>query len=431
MTRVESMARRLPNLYRDGELLRGSRAGRTGGVLDPPAVQLEILDEDAVEVQVSHWFGTARTLDEAGRLAAVLDLVPEPWHTLPIFRSWVEALRDAMLDEGAVTVQGLQRFVEIYAAGFQTATRVAPVPRIVWNAPPSVEPPALVEFPRRRRELRVPAAGGIEPLHQFPVVQKGLDEATASFLVTGLASGPEFVPTLVNVTTGQALVFLGAVAPGQRLWLSARPDGNTTARLEGSDVTDRLVSVSGVLPGTPWGPGQVERPARAMALRRGANDLWFLPLAHHDAPGLDRVLLALGDLRLDQGRWDESTFDHALFVQDPAAFLDVAWIETVPATLEVRLPGGLLLSRAGHLDDGLAARATLEQSLGRGVATLRAVGVDATVVLRPFADRQPHGDVLARVLPLVVREGGPTGADRMPDAGGVFDVTTYEESTYR
>jgi hypothetical protein len=35
------------------------------------------------------------------------------------------------------------------------------------------------------------------------------------------------------------------------------------------------------------------------------------------------------------------------------------------------------------------------------------------------------------VLPLVVREPGPTGADRLPDAGGLWEVTDFDESTFR
>src|SRR3954466_1681245 len=119
MGRTDSMAARLPQLYRDGELLRGSATSRTGGVLDLPAVQLEALGEEEVEVQVAHWFGTARSLDEAAALADLLDFKPESWQTLALFRAWVDSMRDAMLLDGAVTVRGLEVFVEEYARGFQ------------------------------------------------------------------------------------------------------------------------------------------------------------------------------------------------------------------------------------------------------------------------------------------------------------------------
>lgn len=432
MSKVDAMAERLPHLYRDGALLRGSATARTGGVLDVPAVQLEVVDEDALEVQVAHWFGTARSLDETAALAAILDIAPESWQTLPLFRAWVESLRDAMLDEGAVTVRGLQRFVEAYTAGFQSATRIAAVPRIAaWSDRPSPGQAAFVESPPRRRDQRVPSAGGIEPLHQFQIVQRGLDETTASFLLTGLAAGPEYVPTLVNVTTGQALVFRDPVPPGQRLWLTAGPGGTVAASLEGRDVSARCFSVAGVTPGTPWTPGQVREPAQPMTLARGANDLWFLPLAHHDTRGLDRFLLALADLLMQQGRYDQSRFDHAIFDQEPAVIVDVTWQETQPATVQVGLPAGLLLSARGRSAEALEARAALGRALTDGVGRLKAAGVDARVELCPFTEGQTQMDFLRMVMPIVVREQGPTGADRLPDAGGVFEVTAFEQSTYR
>src|SRR5262249_55021394 len=100
MAHLDDIVGRLPQLYRDGVLVRG--------LLGVPAVQVEVLDEVMREVQRAHWFDTTLELDEAGRLAAVLDIAPEAWHTLDTFRGWVEALRDAMLREGAVTPRALQ-----------------------------------------------------------------------------------------------------------------------------------------------------------------------------------------------------------------------------------------------------------------------------------------------------------------------------------
>ena len=234
MGRKASMAARLPQLYRDGELLTGSAAGHAGGVLDLPAVQLEVLGEEEVEVQIAHWFGTARSLDEAAALAALLDFEPESWQTLPLFRAWVNSMRDSMLLDGAVTVRGLEVFVEEYSRGFRSATGIAAVPHIdSWSNVPSISDAALIENPLLNRDQRVPQTGGIEPLLQFQVVQKGLDETFASFLLTGLALGPEYVPVIVNVTTGQGLVFKKPIPVGSRLWLMAKSDGSMTANLEG------------------------------------------------------------------------------------------------------------------------------------------------------------------------------------------------------
>jgi hypothetical protein len=57
--------------------------------------------------------------------------------------------------------------------------------------------------------------------------------------------------------------------------------------------------------------------------------------------------------------------------------------------------------------------------------------VRAELALRDFRETQRMGDALVAIQPLVRREIGPTGADAMPDAGGVFGVTTFDDSTYR
>ena len=419
------MAGRLPQLYRDGELVRG--------MLGVPAIQLEILDEDAREVQIAHWFATARSLDEGAKLAALLGFAPEQWQELELFRAWVETTRDAILRDGSVTPAALQRFVKDYLTRFESATGTTMVSRIdAWETTPSKTRAAFVEMPQRRRTARPLAAaayGGIEPLTQFSIDQKGLDETVASFLLTGLPSGPEAVPVIVNLTTAQALVFLGTVPIGQRLAIRAAADGSVTAHLEATDVTDRLRSVEGVAPGTVW--TAVLTPARAITLRRGQNDFWFLPVAHYNLPGLDRFLLALPDLTLKQGRYNSTAFDQALFAQDAAMLLLLAWLETAPAAFDITLPAGAMISTAGQLNRAESDRDTVEAALNEGVGQLKAAGVAASLRLLPFTDIQMQGERLTGVLPMRVREVGPTGADRLPDSGGVFEVTPYDSSTFR
>ena len=424
MARVDDMLRRLPQLYRDGELVRD--------ILELPALQLEIAGEDALEVQCAHWFDRALHLDEAARLAALLDFAPEPWQELAEFRAWIHALRDAMLDEGAVTKASLQEFVTRYTAEYQAAVKVSAVAPIQsWADEPSTTRPAFIENPERRRFSRAPLAGGIEPLQQFSVVQRGLDETPASFLLVGLPDGPESVPMITNATTGNALIFMDNLPPGARLWIRAKEDGSVEARLEDRDVSARLRSVTGLQPGAAWSAAQVQQPARALTLRRGRNDLWFLPVAHFDAPGLDRFLLALADLLLRQGRFDETPFDQSLFHQQPAALLRLMWIETEPASFEIKIPAGGLISRDGELREALDARDRLGLSLNLAVKKLKAAGVTASIELQPFVETQRQLDFMTAVQPVVHRERGPTGADAFPAAGGVFEVTKFENSTYR
>jgi hypothetical protein len=53
------------------------------------------------------------------------------------------------------------------------------------------------------------------------------------------------------------------------------------------------------------------------------------------------------------------------------------------------------------------------------------------VVLQPFREAQGQRDRLTAVLPMTFTERGPVGADHLPDAGGLFEVTSYNDSTYR
>ncbi len=440
MARTPAMLPRLPPLYREGELVRQ--------VFAVPGLELEALDEEALEVQRSHWFDATLELGEAGRLAAVLDLTPEPWQTLGTFRAWVHAIRDAWLRYGVATKRGLQKFVEQYTDAYQRATRTTVVPRIAeWRAQPSTSDPAFVENPARRRFERVPTAGGIQALHRFTIEQNGLDVSHAGFLLVGLPSGPESVPVVANLTTGQALLYLGNVPPGQRLWIRPVPPGEegghwaVEAQLEGDDVSGRLRSVSGLVPGQPWDDvpstgrpkgRDVDDPTRPLELRRGPNDLWFLPVAHFDELGLDRFLLALPDLLLAQGRYDETGFDRALFFQDPAVSLRLSWVETEPASFEIHLPAGRVRYPAGEpLDAVLEEVRLLGDSLAAAVRRLKPAGVRGAVEMRPMSEIQPQLDVLRAVLPLTHREVGPSGRDDLPDSGALFDVTDLDDSLFR
>lgn len=424
MSHVREMLGRLPPLYREGELV--SR------LLSIPALQLEVLDEDGIEVRRAHGFDSALELDEAAGLAALLGIGPEPWQDLAEYRIWVHTLRDAMLQLGAVTRRALEDFVVRYVRLYQQVAGITAVAALEpWTDAPSARSPAFIENPSLRRFQKIPAVGGIEPLYQFSVEQKGLDTAYADFLLTGLSEGPESVPVIVNLTTAEAVIYLGDVPPGARLWLSAGSDGSLRARLENREVGARLRSVSGVVPGMPWERLQVAQPARAISLARGRNDLWFLPVAHFDALGLDRFLLALADIAQSQGRYDQSRFDQAVFFQDAAVDLRVSWVETQPAGFRIELPGGVLRNRAGRTETALRSRAELELSLALAVTRLKAAGVAASTSLQPLRETQAQADALTGILPLQVGEAGSIGIDRLPDAGGLFGVTGFDQSTFR
>src|SRR4051812_15153070 len=226
-THLEEMAERLPQLYREGELVRGW--------LGQAAVQVEIADEEGRDVQRSHWFDTTLELDEAVRLAEPLHIPLEEWQsTLNEYRAWVHAMRTARLRDGAVTVGAVETFVESYAEAFERAVHIDVLPPdLGWGTSTERGDLVLAEMPPIRRYERF---APLEPLERFTVAQRGLDETTAAFLLVGLPGGPESVPVIATLTTGQALVSLGEVPVGARLWLRPTDDGHVTATLEGVDV---------------------------------------------------------------------------------------------------------------------------------------------------------------------------------------------------
>ena len=413
MKRVADMAARLPHLYREGAMVER--------FLAQPGVQIEVVDEYATRVQRAHWFNETFELDEAAGLAALLDMAPEPWQTLDLFRVWFHAQRDATLLGGAVTVTGLRQFLTEYQKGYEDATGVEFEHRDA----------EIVEYPQRRRYAAAPLVGGLAPLSRFSIDMKGLDETQASILLTGLEAAPESAAVIVNLTTAEGVIFLGDIGPGQRLWLQAQPDGGVVARLEREDVTHKVRSLTDLVPGTAWTPSQVTSPPRALKLARGNNELWFLTVAHFDVLGLDRFLLGLADLATQQGRWEETRFDHALFYQDPAVQLRMTWIETEPASVQVRLPVAVARRHATAAGRVEHDRDQFSASVAQGVARLRAAGVRTEVAALTLHGTQPTTDFLTGIQPITIREAGSTGGERMPDAGGVFGVTSFGDSTFR
>ena len=396
MGRAAAMLERLPLLYREGELITD--------VVSVFGLQNEILDEETFEVQRAHWFDTCLNLDEAVGLAAVLDIAPEPWQTsLGEYRPWVHALRDAQLREGSVTLGAVRLFVEHYVDGFEAANRTTIV---TSRTPRIIENPTQIVLHRE---------GSTEPLQRFTVTNRGLDPAPLAVVATGLGStGPEYAPMLANLTTGDVIVYRGAVEPGKRLILRSG-GGGPIAELEGVDVSHRL-RIEGTDP---------------LQLARGDNDMWFLPLAHYDTPGLDRFLLYLAGDALRQGRWNGTDFDDSLFYQDPALVLNLAWIETIPATFRVELAAAALRTNPGELEEALAARQRLVVAINTALDRLAAAGVRTEATLADHQEHQPTRDRLQTVLPVTHREGGPTGADRRSEHEGLFDVTDFDDSTLR
>jgi len=420
MTRAADIAGRLPHLYQDGPEVRR--------LLATIGLQLAMGEEAMREVQRAHFFDRALNLDEAAALAALLDIAPEDWQGLREYRAYVRGLRDAILQAGAVTRRGISLFTRRYVTGFQQAHAARIVARpaeLVAAADP--QRLALVENPLVPRFHAEPQ--GLEALGRMLLENRGLDPAPAALVITGLADGgPVYAPALANITTGQALIWRGVIPPGQRLWLEPAAGGGVRASLEGVDVTAALVGVEALEPGKA--DSLVPVAPRPLELARGANDLWFQPLAHYDVPGLDHVLLALAALNLNLGRWDETAFDRSLFFMDPVGRIQFAWAETAPATMALVLPAGQIVHPADGIEPAVEAVTLLQDGLSRGLDRLAAAGIRTSVTLNRNRERQGARDRLAGMLPMRLREAGSMGADSMPSGEGRFGVSDFNDSVF-
>lgn len=426
MARVDSLASHLPALYREGQLV--------SDVLGTWGVQLDMLDEASQMVQRAHWFDIAPDLDEAAALGALLNIATESFHAdINEYRAWVHALVNARLQAGAVTREALRILVDTYVQGFQRAADLDLVrPIASWANEPDDERAALVENPPRMRNARLPSTGAWEPLARLQVTNAGIDPARWACVLTGQPSGVEYAPLIANRTTGDAVVYRGSIAVGERLTIAPRASDLSTlkADLDGTDVTDRLDSYSGLIHGTN-GPGDVQPDNVSRPLARGRNDLWFLPLAHFDTPGLGRFLLAFAQDSLRTGRFDKTRFDHSIFAQAAEISAFVAWVEHEPASFEVHVPAHTMRTRPEDTIDAIGARGRLEVGLDHAVDDTAAAGVATDVIMSRRSERQPSNDRLVAMLPRTYREVGPTGADILADSEGQFDVTDFDDSVLR
>src|SRR5207248_9032387 len=147
------------------------------------------------------------------------------------------------------------------------------------------------EVARQSAALR--AAGGRVPyLFRWEEVNRGLEETVPAFRLTGLAGGRPAVPVLANLTTGELVGYAGQVPLGEVLALRAAGDPadpqRAAATLGVEDVTARLFSLGGWVPGVPFDRDDLDAAPRLPRLARGANDWLFLAVGLFDLRGLNR-----------------------------------------------------------------------------------------------------------------------------------------------
>lgn len=423
MNRLDNMLDRLPPPWR---IEAGSVIWR---LLQIVGNQLDAFDEDLDRVQRSHWIETAFDRVDLEKLGALFEVPALAWEPDELYRQRLLATIEARL-EGAVSGDSLLRVAGRLLRAADDALALAPV------LPRGARRLALLEFPPLR--LRAPwllsRRGAVQPLDKIPLTHRGLDPSPLQGAIVGVRGGKTCQPTLINLTTGDALCFLGRVPCGATLSLGLAgdpPDLRATATLDGVDVSDRLVSGAGFTPGQPI-PMSAERPARPLSLARGDNLLWFLPLGLFDRPGLDSAVFSAPDPALTQARWapdSEARFDQALFFQGPAAVLDLWWDERRPARFDLELAAAGERREAGLRPQPELDRERLLAVLRQTLALLRAAAVDGRVRPRPLAERAPTRDRLTVLRPDAGLETSPQ-SDALIAASALFDFTAKEGARF-
>jgi hypothetical protein len=424
MNRLDNMLERLPPPMRieSGSLL--------WQVLQIVGNQLDAFDEDLDRVQRSHWIATAFDRIDLEKLGALFEIPALAWEPDELYRERLLATIAARL-EGAVSGESLMKVVGRLQGAADEALALAPV------LERGAKRRQLIEFPAMRLHSRAlrDRKGLVQPLDKIDLVNEGLLPTRLSGAVFGVRGGKTCVPTLINLTTGDVLCYLGRVPCGSMLKLGftgSDPSWRATAELDGIDVSDRLVSGSGYASGQNI-PLQAEQPAKPITLARGRNQLWFLPLGIFDRPGFDSSVFSSPDPALTQGRWDASepavVFDQALFFQDPAAALDLWWDELRPARFDI-----VVSAMGERREAGLRAQPELDRDrllaiLRQTVGLLRAAAVDGRVRTKAIAELARSRDRLTVLRPDAGLESNPQTIE-LAALGALFDFTAKDGARF-
>jgi len=409
MTRTDAMADRLPPIYdtRRATLLRR--------LLDQFALPLEVVDEERVRVQRSHWIATATDRRDVARLGALLDRRLEAWEDTDLFRDRVVAIARARLDGGVSAGPILGYVAELLKAG-----RVRLALDIAASGPARLE-----ENPRTRSRLTV---GPMTPLDRFELVNNGLEAATLEATLIGMPGARAATPVFAVADTGYLLGWAGTVPWGSRLHLRAGGPDGLRAELDGRDRSDLLFSVSDFVPGRPLSPDQLHRPAEPLVLPPGTTKIWYITAGLFDRPAFDAVMFAVARSSLRQGRFDQDGFDEALMYQPPPLWGEFGWTSPAPATFEVRIPAGVMTSDPPMWPDRDDARQRLGLLIGAGVDELRAVGVRALTVLEPLEETMPLTDRVVVGAEVRLVDDAPLGQTPPPEFGVLLDRTPLDDS---
>jgi hypothetical protein len=432
MTRLAPMLNRLP------PTLRADGRGLLAQYLAVPDAEMARYDEDMDRVRRSHFVDTAFNRVDVARLGALFDMAPADWEPTALFRIRLIRTITARL-KGAVTRTPLDELMAAMLDAAQQAlgTRYGdPSPgagRRVFRDPaaaPRQGAPVFREFPPRRvRDKTLMERGGrMRPLDRITLTNRGLFAAPLEGIVRGLRGGRTAVPMLSNLRTGRVVVYRGVVPSGGELRLSVVGDA-LTATLDDHDVSDRLMTATGFVPGAVL-PLPTEPAPRPILLEPGVNEIWFLPLALYGERILDRAALAMPGLEVKLGVFGApgalgTDFDTSLFEEPASAALDLFWQEATPASFRFEVPAGAVRRDASETGDRLAERAALLGTMQDTLRQLRAAGTDGQVLFAAIAETQVQRDRGQAINPFLPPDTQPSES-RLAGVTAIFDETARE-----
>jgi hypothetical protein len=414
-------------------------------VLDFIALEMDAFQEDLDRYQRSHWIRSVYQLSDAEKMAAVTDIKRLPWEDLDLFRGRLLALVVALLG-GATGPSQIRRFVYDYLSRAERVLGATFLPGMArlngadaaYSMPkdqPRYRPLSLVEYPEvPRRSGALESIGGNVPyLYRWQETNRGLDETFATFAITG-ARDRTSVPIVVNLTNGDLIGYAGVLRFGETvsIGLSNAADAPTSraasARLNDVDVTRRLFSLAGFVPGVPYRTEQLDPKPRVPRMARGVNEWLFLTVGLYDVLGLDRFNFAIADDLLREGVFDRTTFDNAVFPAGTKAKLEMTWTEIEPASFQVHVPRYVVLEPAGR--DSGPEWVHLEEGLQDAIGRLHAAGVRAVVKFDPFAERQEQRISFQLPVKVIDPENGPVGHGDEVTFGGRFSESRLGSSRF-
>jgi len=410
------------------------------------ALEMEAIQEDIDRMRQTHWVNFAFQLVDLEKIAALVGVARLPWETPSDFRIRLLTTVAARL-AGAIGPDEIMQFFLDFLQRSEALVGAVFVPGLAKakglddafkprDNDPLFRPLQLIENPPRlRRSNTLLVKGGrVSYLERWQETNGGMEETVPSLFITGFPDKRTATPVLVNLTTQELIGFKGTVALGRTLAITPAPaEGDSqrcTATIDGRDATADLFSVHGFTPGVPFAPADFDAHPRLPRMVRGANQWQYLSVGLYDVRGLDHFFFAIADNDLDEGVFDRTFFDLALFPSGPVAGLAMEWTELEPASFEVHVPRYVVMEPEIAEPDQRTPHEHVAEALQLTISKLHAGGVQAQVLFDPFVEKQTQSVRTNLPWLRLDREIGSAGRSDSLSLGGRFSESPLGDARF-